>query len=58
MTRGVKHWRDIFVQFMQTQMWAWKRKNLKTKKWETTAVQGALRPVELWEYVFPEECLD
>ena len=25
---------------------------------EEALVQGALRPVELWDYVFPEECLN
>lgn len=57
LTRGVKQQRDLFVMFMQSQMFNWKRKNLKTNKDETIAVQGALRPIELWEYVFPEECL-
>ena len=56
-TRGVKHMRDIFVTTMQSQFFPWRRKNLKTKKDETTYVQGALRPIELWEYVFPEENL-
>ena len=66
MTRGIKHWRDVWVDFMKTQMWNWKRKilrdpktNKKLKKPQEflVGVQGALRPVELWEYVFPEECL-
>ena len=56
-TRGIKQQRDLFVNFMQTQMLPWRRKNLKTGKEEVCMVQGALRPVELWEYVFPEECL-
>lgn len=56
-TRGVKHFRDLFVTMMQSQMFPWKRKNLKTGKEEWTNVQGALRPIELWEYVFPEESL-
>lgn len=42
---------------MQSQMFPFKRKNLKTGKDETIAVQGGLRPVQLWEYVFPEESL-
>jgi len=58
LTRGVKHFRDVFVTMMQSQMWKWTRKNLKTGKDEVVQVQGALRPIELWEYVFPEECLD
>ncbi len=57
-TRGVKHFRDLFVNMMQSQMWRWKRTNLETNKKEVTGVQGALRPIELWEYIFPEECLD
>jgi hypothetical protein len=55
MTRGVKHARDIFISQMQSQFFPWKKKNLKTGKEEITAVQGALRPIELWEYVIPEE---
>lgn len=58
MTRGVKHNRDVFVTHMQSQFFPWTRKNLKTKKNEVANVQGALRPIELWEYVFPEEHLD
>ena len=42
---------------METQMFTWKRKDLKTGEEVLDGVQGALRPVELWEYVFPEENL-
>ena len=56
-SRGVKHFRDIFVTQMQGRFFPWKRKNLKTGVEEMHAVQGALRPIELWEYVFPEESL-
>ena len=56
-TRGINQQVDIWKMFMQTQMFPWKRTNLKTKKEETTFVQGSLRPVQLWEYVFPEESL-
>lgn len=56
-TRGVQHRVDLFKTFMQTQMFPLKRKNLKTGKYETIGVQGGLRPVQLWEYVFPEESL-
>ena len=58
LTRGVKQQRDLFVKFMETQMWKWKRKNLTTGKDEFIQVQGGLRPLELWEYIFPDECLD
>lgn len=57
--RGIRHSIEIFEKFMQTQMFAWKRVNVKTKKEEITMVQGAYRdagPVK--EYIFPEECLD
>lgn len=58
LTRGINtpsrnHW----VEFMSTRMFPWKRKNIDTGKWDVKMVKGALRPIELWEYVFPEECL-
>jgi len=57
LTRGVNHEIELFKIFMQAQMFPWKRINLKTGKDEITAVQGSLRPIQLWEYIFPEECL-
>lgn len=54
-TRGIKQNRDIFIKFMETRMFPWKVK--VDGKERVEAVQGALRPVELWEYVFPEESL-
>ena len=56
-TRGVQHQVDLFKTFMQAQMFDWKRTNLATGKEEVSGVQGALRPIQLWEYVFPEESL-
>lgn len=58
MTRGEQARTESFMKFMQTQMFPWKRKNLKTGKDDIVGVQGALRPVLLWEYVFPEESLN
>jgi len=55
--RGIKHERDLFVSMIQGQMCQWKRKNLKTNEEEITGVQLSLRPLELFEVVFPEECL-
>ena len=49
----VEDWKAL----MQGQSFKWKRKNLKTGKYETTLVQGGLRPIQLYEYVFPEESL-
>lgn len=57
-TRGVKHMSDIFEAQMQSQFFPWKRKNLKTGKEEVVPLQGALRPIQLYEYVFPKESLD
>ena len=58
LSRGIKHQRDQWVTHMQSQFWTWERTNLKTKKKETTFIQGSLRPIEMWEYVFPEEHLE
>ena|SRR3990167_8533448 len=57
-SRGVKHQRDLWVNWMQTQLFSWERTNKTTGKKEVIPLQGALRPVELWEYVFPEEHLN
>lgn len=59
MIRGILTATDIFKMFMQTQMWTWKRKDLKTGKDEIILVQGALRECGfLYEYIFPEEHFD
>lgn len=58
MVRGVIHQLNLFEMFMSTQMFPWKRKNLKTGKDEYIQVQGGLRRAPWgYEYVFPEECL-
>lgn len=57
--RGILQQLDIFKMFLQTQMFTWKRINIKTGKEELIQVQGALRDCGFcMEYVFPEECLD
>jgi hypothetical protein len=44
---------------MQSQFFDWPQKSLKKgQKDESLKVQGQLRPIELWEYIFPEEKLD
>lgn len=73
MTRGISQQRDMWVQFMNSQMFWFKQQPLLKdaqgnflknadgtyqrgpETW--TKVQGALRPYEFWEYVFPEESL-
>ena|SRR3990167_11337311 len=57
LTRGIRRSRDQWVEFMSTRMFPWRRKNLQTKQWEWKIVQGALRPIELWEYVIPKNAL-
>lgn len=57
LTRGIMQQRNLWVNGMTTRMFPWKRKNLQTGQWEYKLVQGALRPIEMWEYVLPEECL-
>jgi len=58
MTRGILRQVEELKSLLQAQRFPWKRTNLKTGKEELMTVQGALRPIQLWEYVFPEECLD
>ena len=57
MTRGILRQVEEFKSLLQAQRFPWKRTNLKTGKEEMMIVQGALRPIQLWEYVFPEESL-
>jgi len=73
LTRGIQQQVDLWKMFMQTQMFWFKRKPIlfdKDKKplknedgtyqygpEETIRVQGALRPMQLWEYVIPSECI-
>lgn len=57
-TRGIYRQVEELKALLNAQRFAWKRKNLKTGKEELMNVQGALRPIQLWEYVFPEESLN
>ena len=56
-TRGVQHQVDQWHTWMQSQMFPWRVKDPKTGNEEVFGAQGALRPIQLWEYVFPEEHL-
>lgn len=55
--RGVSHQMELWKGWMEHQTYDFPRKNLKTGEWETHTVQGALRPVQLYEYVFPKQAL-
>lgn len=57
MARGINQSFELWQKFMETKMFLWKRLNLKTNQEEATMVQGALRPIQLFEYVVPNECI-
>lgn len=56
-TRGIKQNVDYWTMMMQLSMYPWQRTNLETGKKEVSMVQGALRPIQLWEYIIPKESL-
>ena len=58
MTQGIKPCVDAMVNDLQAQFFPWPMEDKDGKKLKPQAVQGALRPVQLWMYVFPEESLD
>lgn len=57
-TRGIKDRVDALVNDLQAQYFPMKIKDTKTGKEIIGHAQGALRPIQLWSYVFPEEHLD
>lgn len=60
-TRGVKHARDVFVTQAQGLKFNWEREEKQpdgTYKKVKKIYWGQLRPIELWEYIFPEEYKD
>lgn len=57
-TRGPQFLKETFIGFLQSQMWPFERTDLKTGEKQKLFVQGVLRPIELWEYIVPEQCLD
>lgn len=56
MTRGVQHQVDLWHTLIQGQFY--KQEIEVDGKKINRIVAGALRPIQLWEYVFPEECLN
>lgn len=61
-TRMPKYLRDHWVAHMQAQPFSWERERLNAKGKRSgvkdkSLVQGNLKPIELWEYVLPEEHL-
>lgn len=57
-TRGIQHCIDLWHTQMQGVWLPFKRTNLDTGKEEVTNVQLALRPIQLWEAVFPHDHLN
>ena len=53
LTRGIKQDVDLFVKFLETRTLRMPFKD-KDGKDGVIPIQGALRPIQLWEYVFPE----
>ncbi len=58
LTRGIDKQITELKHLLLAQRFPWVRKNLKTGQEELKMVQGALRPIQIWEYVFPEESLN
>ena len=52
--KGIEQARQILIDILTKKMIC----KEFSKREETHTVQGAVRPIELYEYVFPEECLD
>lgn len=55
--RGVKHQLELTKKFMETTMLKWNTKNILSEHTLDRDVQFAMRPIELFECVFPEESL-
>jgi hypothetical protein len=54
LTRGIKHERDKWVSAMQSQYFSYNVTDKITGKKQELFAQGALRPIEFWEFVCPE----
>lgn len=57
-TRGIQQEIDKFKRDVQSQYFPFKIKDPKTGEEKIIHIQGALRPVQLWEYVLPKECFN
>ena len=60
LTRGIKHEVDQFITELQGKYlpFKWRDVNNKDSKIQDTMVQLGVRPIQLWEIVYPEECRD
>ena len=57
-TRGIKNQVDILIKSLETWTHPMPRKNIKTNIIEQGGVQGGVRPLQIWSYVFPKEQLN
>jgi len=57
MLRGIKHELEFTKKFLETTMLKWNRKDVISNVEQAGEVQHALRPIELFECVFPKEQL-
>ena len=57
-TRGIKSQVDMFIKGLETWTHPIPRKNIKTNIIEQGGVQGGVRPLQIWSYVFPKEQLN
>ena len=60
LTRGIKHEVDQFITELQGKYlpFKWRNVNDKDSKIQDTMVQLGVRPIQLWELVYPEESRD
>jgi len=58
LTRGIKHDVDRFIRELAAKYLPFKFKTKAEKKETKKLVQVAVRPIQLWEVVFPEEHQD
>lgn len=58
MTRGVFHQVQLWQSLMQGQVFDWHREEADTGKKFVSGVGGALRPIQFWEYVVPNESVE
>ena len=55
MTRGVKHLVDLFITQLQGKFLPFKLKKERGKKPVDTLLPVAVRPIQLWEVVYPKD---
>jgi hypothetical protein len=58
MTRGIKNQVDQFITELQGKYFPFQWRNPETKELMMTNLQVSVRPIQLWEIVYPEEFND